>query len=185
MYTDSFALLWYASGLAMLCAAVAMDVTVQRIPNTAGMGGIAAALMLSGLPGGIGAANALAGLVAGFLVLLPFYLLRVMGAGDVKLLAAVGAFVGFPGVLVAVLATVLTGGVLSLIWTVRNRSVGNALANLGTGLYGMLADLAAGRRLDTGTLAVTGSRIPYAIAIAAGAVAQVLLAHRFGWGGGS
>ena len=48
--------------------------------------------------------------MTGLALLLPLWLLRVMGAGDVKLMAAVGAVVGVPGVLYAVLWSFIFGG---------------------------------------------------------------------------
>lgn len=56
----------------------------------------------------------LAGLATGLLLFLPLYLLHGMGAGDVKLMAAVGAFAG-PGMAFQIaLATCIAGGALSL-----------------------------------------------------------------------
>jgi len=183
--TSAFASpLWLIAGAAMLAAAIASDVKTQRIPNAVVAGGLVAALALSALPGGIGAPNALAGMGAGFLVLLPAYLLRVMGAGDVKLLAAVGAFIGFPGVLGAALAALLAGGVLALAWAVWHRRLRAVLANLRDGFLVLMADAAARRRPAAGAVRTSPARIPYAVAIAAGAVMQVLLAGGFAWRGG-
>lgn len=59
----------------------------------------------------------------GLLVFLPFYVLSAMGAGDIKLMSVVGAFVGVKGVLLCALFTALTGGVLALIFALsRTRS---------------------------------------------------------------
>ena len=56
----------------------------------------------------------LSGLLVGFLVFLPLYLLRAMGAGDVKLLAMVGAFLGSVETSEVALASMIVGGVLSI-----------------------------------------------------------------------
>ncbi len=49
---------------------------------------------VSSLPGALGLWKALAGLGLGLLIMLPLYMLRALGAGDVKLMAMVGAFLG-------------------------------------------------------------------------------------------
>ena len=61
-----------------------------------------------------GLLGALAGLGVGLVVLLPVYALRVMGAGDVKLMAMVGAIVGLPDILQAVLYSLIVGGVAAV-----------------------------------------------------------------------
>lgn len=176
--TDS---LWLAAYAAMLIAAVWHDAAVQRIPNWVVLSGAVAALALSVAPSGIGLGGALSGLAVGLVVLLPFYLLRVMGAGDVKLLAAVGAFVGFPGVLEVALVTFVAGGAMALVWAVRFRSVRTVLGNLRTGLFTGLVRVSAGGLPCAGDFPVSTVRVPYAFAIAIGAVAYVLLSNKFGW----
>lgn len=174
-------ILWLVAYVAMLGVAVWHDATVQRIPNWAVLSGAVAALALSIAPGGIGLGSALAGLVAGFVVLLPFYLLRVMGAGDVKLLAAVGAFVGFSGVLGLALVTFVAGGVMSLAWAIRFRLVRTVFGNLRAGLFIGLGRVAAGSLPRADDLPVSTIRVPYAFAIAIGSVAYGLLSNKFGW----
>lgn len=173
--------LWFAAYAVMLVVAVWQDATVRRIPNRVVLFGTVAAMVLSVFPGGTGFGNAVAGLVAGLVVLLPFYLLRVMGAGDVKLLAAVGAFVGFPGVFGVVLVTFLAGGLMSLVWAIRTRSLRAVLMNLRTGLSTGMGRVAGGSLPRDGDFPVSAVRVPYAFAIAAGAVAHGLLSNKFGW----
>src|SRR6187401_239353 len=86
-----------AAGLA---AATAIDLRSRRIPNelTAAMAVSGLALAATGVSGMTTAAS-LAGLVLGLLLMLPGYGLGATGAGDVKLMAAVGAIVGPPLVL--------------------------------------------------------------------------------------
>ncbi len=61
----------------------------------------------------------LAGCVLSFLfpaaVLLPLFVLRLLGAGDIKLLMVLGLFMGFPAVWQCILRTFLAGGVISLV----------------------------------------------------------------------
>lgn len=173
-------LVWHAAGAAMLVAAVTTDIRSQRIPNAVVAAGMGCALVLAALPGGVGLPNAFLGLAAGFAAMLPLHLLRVMGAGDVKLMAAVGAFIGFPGALGAVLATLVAGGVMAIAWSARHRTTRSVVSNLRTGLFAVALDMAAGRVPPAGAIPVSPARIPYAIAIAAGALAQVLVAGRVG-----
>jgi prepilin peptidase CpaA len=170
-------LLWLASSAAMLAVAVWRDATVRRIPNLATFLGAATALALAVLPGGIGAGNAMLGLVCGLAVPLPFYLLGVMGAGDVKLLAAVGAFVGFPGALWVITAAFVAGGALSVAWAMRYRAVRAMMGNLRAGLL----QVAAGSRTRPGGLPVSGVRVPYSLAIVIGALGYALWSGRVAW----
>jgi len=103
--------------LPFLGAAVASDILHRRIPN------ILVALMLAcGLAVHLAslddAGSALlasgSGAAVGFLILLPFYALGGMGAGDVKLLAAVGSFFGPSGALLAGIFTLVAGALLGL-----------------------------------------------------------------------
>lgn len=103
---------------ALLLAAAWSDVRRLRIPNAIVLVGFGSALALAVVAGGAAAmVPALAGAGIGLVCLLPFLLLRMMGAGDIKLMAMVGAFVGPAGVVAAVLATMLGGGGVALwVW---------------------------------------------------------------------
>src|ERR1700740_3319900 len=103
MPTISEMLLLCLVGLAAIC-----DIASRRIPNLLVGGGLVAALLLHLALGGPLATLrlGLAGALAGGTIFLPFYLLRGMAAGDVKLMAMVGAFLG-PAA--AVLAALVTG----------------------------------------------------------------------------
>jgi prepilin peptidase CpaA len=95
--------------------ASAIDIRTRRIPNllTALMSAAGIALAAMGLSG-ISVGVAALGFLVGLLLMLPGHALGATGAGDVKLMAAVGAVVG-PGLVVnAFLFTAVTGGVLAL-----------------------------------------------------------------------
>lgn len=175
MSAESTPLVALAATLAMLAIAVWTDLRQRRIPNRLVLAGLGVALALSVAPGGIGLRNALLGMCMGLALLLPLHLLRVMGAGDVKLMAAVGAFVGPQPVLMVVLLTLLAGGVLALGMALRLHQMRQVLRNVRTGLFLSAADI-AGRSLPRPeSLPAIQARIPYALAIAAGAVAQAWL----------
>ena len=81
---DTFSLAALAT---MLLIAIGHDTVARRIPNALVLWGAAVALGLSLSPNGIGLGSALAGGMVGFLGFWVFYLLRMVGAGDVKLAA--------------------------------------------------------------------------------------------------
>jgi len=119
--------------LVLVIAAAAVDLARRRIPNMLLLAGWVAALPLLLLSDRPGAAllGAVTGALCGLLVFLPLYLLRGMAAGDVKLMATVGLFVGpYDAVQVAVVACCV-GGVMALAIIVSKRSVRVALANVG------------------------------------------------------
>jgi prepilin peptidase CpaA len=110
-------------------------------------------LLLSGLAyhffvGGTGGlAASLLGAVFGFAVLLLFYVMGGMGAGDVKLMAAVGAWLGLPLIFYVFIASSLAAGLYSVILLVASHSVNETWTNFQI-LW--LRLLILGRHLGTG-----------------------------------
>jgi prepilin peptidase CpaA len=148
--------------IAMLGAAAWCDARTRRIPNSLVLGGSIAGLGIAMLPSGIGADNALLGLGIGLAALLPFYLARAMGAGDVKLMAAAGTFVGYPGVIIIILWALLAGGILSLAGMLYRRPQ------------------RAARQVDADATnpSTDAWRVPYAVAIAIGTTAYFIVSSR-------
>jgi hypothetical protein len=70
---------------------------------------------------------AIQGLFVGLVALLPMYLLRAMGAGDVKLMGLVGVFLGPLHVLGATLSILLVGGVLALVFAIHGNKLHSVL----------------------------------------------------------
>ena len=153
-----------------LVAATVIDVRTRRIPNgltatMAGLGLAMAATRISGVsPGG-----AVLGFVLGLLLMLPGHALGATGAGDVKLMAAVGAIVGPAVVVTAFLATAVAGGVLAILVALRRGRLGATLA--GTGAL-VTAPAQARQTLESHTRA---NRFAYGPAIAIGSLAAVLM----------
>lgn len=173
--------LWPIGGvlICILVLALAHDIACRRIPNWLTGAGLLAGLGFGFLaPNGIGPGSSLLGVLAGFAVLLPLHLLRAMGAGDVKLMAAVGAFLGPIPVLGAALLTVAAGGVLSLSAALWSRSLSRVLNNLR--LMGLIALTARFSGMSISDVPTTG-RLPYAVAIAVGTGLQLWLATQEGW----
>jgi len=156
--------------LAMLCAILAIasygDVRNHRISNTLSLVGLITALGLQLLGSGLhGLTSGLLGAGIGLACFAPFYLLRAMGAGDVKLLAAVGAFLGPQGALYAALFSLLAGGLGAIgyvLWRALRASA-SSFAHEGFAAAGASAVIAAqiARR----------DRLPFALPIAIGGIA--------------
>jgi len=95
--------------------AVIQDLRYRRIPNPVCGLLLGGGLFLSGLDLGLEGIEASAlGVLTGFSVFLVFYLTRGMGGGDLKLMAAFGAFLGFRGILLAALIAAMAGALLAL-----------------------------------------------------------------------
>jgi prepilin peptidase CpaA len=164
---------------ALLALAVSSDLRTRRIPNALVFGGAVLGLLLnSAYPdgdglfmrpvGGIGALWALAGLATGLGLLLPMYAMRALGAGDVKLMAMVGAFVGPHAVLGCTLLTLLAGGVLALAVAAWNGRLRLMLTNsYHMSVYALMRRL-GGDAIKLEAPAEASGRLPYAVAIAAG-----------------
>jgi prepilin peptidase CpaA len=164
------------AGAALLVAVLAAwsDVRTRRIPNllTLPAAGLGLVLHLV-LHGREGLFSSLGGLGVGMLVLLPAYLGRMLGAGDVKLMAALGAWLGWPATVTAVLCSALAGGLLAL-WAALRRGVAARALKGAAGLGASLVGSALGAPLAAP--ASTGVRTPYGLAIAVGTAFAVWLA---------
>ncbi len=106
--------------LVVVGIAVVTDLTSRRIPNWLTLPFLAAGLLVGGVRGGMaGLARSAAGAGLAVLLLAAFCLLRGMGWGDLKLCAAIGAWIG-PGPLgLALIMTAITGGLIAvaaLLW---------------------------------------------------------------------
>lgn len=158
--------------LVLLAAAAVSDYRTFRIPNWITVGGLLFALVYNTVVPPYWHAGwtwAPAGMLLGFGAMLPLYLLRALGAGDVKLMAMVGAFLGLTGTAWALLFCVVTGGVAALGFALRKRVLGPMLANAGGVLRGMLwSTVARGNpRLQPGAVDSVG-KLAYGISIAIG-----------------
>ena len=177
---------------ALLGAALWHDLRSRRIPNRLVLCGSLAGLLLNALIpasgglfdpafGGLGLLTALAGAGAGLALLLPMYLLRALGAGDVKLMAMCGAFLGPQGVLEAALLTCLAGGVLALAAALAGRRLRRVLKNTCDMLLGTLLHSLAGGVASIAPPPEASGRLAYAFAIASGTGLQIFLHYTQLW----
>ena len=158
------------SAVAIALVAVLWDVSTSRIPNKLTFTAAASALVFHVLaPGGAGFSHAALGLLVGLLVFFPVFALGAMGAGDVKLMAAVGAWLGAKSIISVALYGSFAGGLLALIVALRRNYLRQALRNIRMLLtYWWVEGV---KPLPALTIESTDSlRMPYALAIAAGLV---------------
>ncbi len=167
-----------AVGLVLTVAfAAAFDVGTRRIPNFITVGGVAVALVLRLSSGGVDAlVGGLLGALLAFLLTFPLFMLKGMGGGDVKLLTAVGAFLGPYSTFVALLATALVGGVLAVVVSFRRKRLGSSLSGTVTVVKGLALKAVSGGEVDAVPTLETRNAVtvPYGVAIAVGAVIGLL-----------
>lgn len=156
-------------------AAGIWDIRSRRIPNWLVLAGL-----IAGLAGNLfsfgprGGGIAAAGLAAAFLVYLPLYALRAVGAGDLKLAAAMGAIAGPANWICIFALTAVLGGVFALVLVVLTGRLERTLRNIGYILW----QLARGRapfagRPDLDVRSGRGLRLPHGMTMALGAVGYV------------
>jgi prepilin peptidase CpaA len=120
-----------ASALGLAGWAGWLDWRIRKIPNWLTVPALLVGLILSSvLWGWPGAKLSLEGAGVSLAVLLPFVLMRGLGAGDWKLMGALGAFLGLPRLIVVLFGTVLIAGVMSAIEVIRQQKVRETLNNL-------------------------------------------------------
>lgn len=161
--------------LLLVSIAAVNDLATRRIPNRLLLTGLGIALALHLLSARPGAAvlSACAGLGMGFVLFLPFYVVRGMAAGDVKLMAVVGAFTGPEDAFAIAVLTWCVGGVMALLVVALRGRLRLALSNLGRMLLGMLWPGARGAITQP---AESAGSMPYGAAIAVGTIA-ILVRH--------
>jgi prepilin peptidase CpaA len=166
--------------ICLVAQAALTDLAMRKIPNVLILSGLLLALILHLLGGPPWAplSHWLAGAVAGFFLFLPLYLLRAMAAGDVKLMAMVGGFVGPWQALQIATLSYLIGGVMAVLMLVLSGRWRDSARNLRQLCKPLLWRLLGVPLLPvplTATASVGG--IPYGVAIALGTVGLVAWKH--------
>jgi prepilin peptidase CpaA len=161
--------------LLMVSIATVNDLATRRIPNSLLLAGLAGALLLHGLSAEPGAAllSACGGMLLGLVIFLPFYLVRGMAAGDVKMMAVVGFFTGPGEAFRIAVFTWCVGGVMALFLLLLHSRLRLALANIGHMLSGLLVP---GTKLSDTAPPQSAGAMPYGVAIALGTIV-VLVIH--------
>lgn len=150
--------------------AAAIDLGTGRIPNplTATVAAAGIGLSAFGLTGH-SVAGALLGALIGFALMLPGHVFGGTGAGDVKLLAALGTWLGPGAVVMAFLYGAIAGGLLAIAHALRRRRLAATLARTAR----LVAAEAGAKQEIDGSAAA--SRFAYGPALAVGAIAAALL----------
>ncbi len=130
IFTDINILILLAT---LLIIAVVNDLRFQKIPNILTFPAMVVAIAYNSWFSGLeGFLFSIEGIGLGMAVLIAFHLFGGMGAGDVKLMGAVGGFLGPEGVFIAFLLTALTGGIYSLVILAFNGYLRGTLKRYGT-----------------------------------------------------
>ena len=161
--------------VAVVGLAATLDLRTRRIPNWLTVSALGLALLLR-VP--MGGEMLLSGLMAAgiaFLICLPVFALGGLGGGDVKLLTAVGAFLGMERLWGALAVTAIAGGVFALVTIVRRRRLKETAWN-----FYMISKKLPTRSAYSGWKSDTGDGLnirsagaltqPYGVAIAIGAI---------------
>jgi prepilin peptidase CpaA len=167
--------------LTVLIGAAVYDVRYRKIPNWLSLAGIVLGLAINfgiGPPEG-GVLFALQGFAVGFGVYMALYVIRAMGAGDVKLMGAVGALVGWERWFGIFLVTAIIGGVMAFVLVLFRGRLKRTLFNVGF----ILSELKHGRpayvgkeELDVRTQ--KGVSLPHGAVIAISTIFYIAMAAR-------
>jgi len=151
------------------------DVRYRRIPNPFVLATLISGITLNFVLGGVhGAFSSIGGCVLAFILMFILHIFGAMGAGDVKLFAAIGSVIGAQLVLPTFVVVVLTGGLLALVTVLRSRVFVTTMHRVLQILVGLLPgwqmpkfSVPADRRLT----------IPYGAAITIGAIIATAIFH--------
>jgi prepilin peptidase CpaA len=155
----------YSALLIFVLIAAIYDAATQKIPNWTVL-----LIVLLGMgwniffAQGLGIRDTGLGLLVGFMLMLPSYVFGGMGAGDVKLIAAIGSVVGINLVLDLVLYSYMAMFVMAILFIVVKGDLVKLLLRLRTFIYGLFAGVLAYQKPDPSDAA--SSRLPLAPAIA-------------------
>jgi prepilin peptidase CpaA len=167
---------WVLALVFTLCAGW-LDWRTRRIPNWLTVSGVVLGLALNWIVGGkYGAVRSLEGTGLALGLMLPLVLLRGMGAGDWKLMGAVGAMMGLHPMSFVLLVSILTSGLMAVFQMMAagrvNRTMRNVL-RLAVGLATFGARLDPTISLDNPTLL----KVPFGVATGAAMVLTFALTH--------
>ena len=156
-------------------AVVYMDVRYRRIPNKLVLVTLISGLTLNTIFGGShGLLVSLGGFALAFALMFFFHVFGTMGAGDVKLFAAIGAVIGLSLVLPTLLVVALTGGVMAIAKMIYARRVVVTMFGVFQFFYGLLPGQTVPRFDIPADRSYT---LPYAVPICFGSLLSFFLFH--------
>jgi prepilin peptidase CpaA len=151
------------------------DVRYRRIPNAFVLATLISGLTLNFALGGFsGGLNSIGGCVFAFILMFMLHVFGAMGAGDVKLFAAIGSVIGAQLVLPTFVVVVLTGGLLAMFSVLRSGIFSTTMHRVLQIFVGLLPgwqmpkfSVPADRRLT----------VPYGVAITIGTIIATAIFH--------
>jgi prepilin peptidase CpaA len=165
--------------LVAVLVSAATDIWKFKVLNILTLPLLASGLIYHGMmSGGPGLAWSLLGAVCGFGLLMPLYILGGMGAGDIKLMAAVGAWLGLPLTFYVFIAASLAAGIYALVLIAWYRRTEETWINLKIAWHRISAltrHLGSEERIETEVVRHDrrGRIIPFAAMIAFGVLAAL------------
>lgn len=152
--------------VAVLLALIAAftDLRSRRIPNWLTVPGFAVGVMLNTVFGGwVGFETSLLGALVGLGLLLPFVLLRSLGAGDWKLAGAIGAFFGATLLVDLLIFSVFVAGLMAVALIIYKRRVRQTFRNIGHILVSLVTFQLPGSRVSLDN--PESLKVPYGVAL--------------------
>ena len=167
-----------AGAIGIACIGGFTDIATRRIPNWLTYSGMLVGIVGNGLlHGWRGLLAAIAGGLIGGGAFLVFFLIHAMGAGDVKLIAAIGCLVGPTSAIQIVLASAIAGGIFAIVLALWRRKLRTVLANVVDLIrFHAVAGPEVHPHLNLSNPQAV--RLPYAVAIAAGVLYSALAFYR-------
>lgn len=154
----------------MLILAVITDLSARKIPNSIIVFGLVASLVCQLVATqGAGGLNWLAGVAVAFACFIPLYVLRGMAAGDVKLMMAVGGFLGYPLIVTAVAYSYMAGGAMAICYVLIKGRFRLLTKNLYSLIIDQFIKTTSGVDVYDGqVIKQSVGQLPFALAIAIG-----------------
>ncbi len=164
-----------SAAFAIAVAAAVCDLHARRIPNLLTFGAAVAGIAIHGYYSGVsGATSASLGWLAGAAIFFPVFALGGMGAGDIKLLGALGAWLGPGAALMVALYTGIAGGLMALFIAGLSGYLRKAFTNIWLLLtYWRVSGIRPAPDLMLTT--TKGPRLAYALPVLAGLVVTLWL----------
>lgn len=173
---------WQWALVLVLLVAVYTDWRWHRIYNWLTFPAMGLGLLLSLIMGGVsGLLSSLAGAGLAAVVFLLLYLFAKMGAGDLKLMVAIGTWLGYPLVIIAMIDVALAGGVIAILFALRYGALWPVLKNL---YYFLLAMFTPGAKPEAMLAKSALPPFPYGVAIAAGTLVAMVYPRLLSFSGG-
>jgi len=168
---NAFQIMWFAAQALTLLAGWT-DWRTRKIPNWLTVSGLLLGVAVNFVLWGWrntnwhGGKASLEGVALGLVVFLPFVLLRALGAGDWKLMGAVGAVLGPVLLLFVIFGSVFVAGIMSIVEVVRSRRIKETAKNLIVLVHGFMT-FGVRNRPDI-TIDNPGlMKVPFGVAVAA------------------